>query len=392
MKLLAFLKVTLKSIVKELPIFVLTFAVYPIVLALVMGVIQKDMFTPVINDPIFSVIVVDEDNTRESKNLITFLESEDISKVLTIVTDDNDKYDYTLRIPQGYEESLLGKRTVAIKVEAEEKSSTSMGNILVNIVDRYNTEVSQGLIIQNNIESLNMTPESSEKLTNEVYTILNNAYSTSSINTNIHNVKRALNSYEYYSITFLNFTFIMLLIAVINSDSLEREIGVYNRIMSTSITRLQYFNYGFMSTYLQIAIASLIYIGAYRISGLSFKGSVILLLMISLAQSLLVTSLGSLIITIFKKKYGLLLVQLYMIYQVLFGGMLGPLDKWSSNAIFKTFAKFKPDVLITNSYKNYILYNNLSTISNYLLALIGISFGLYLINVLAIKMKWGESR
>ncbi len=392
MKLLAFLKVSLKSVIKELPVFALTFAVYPIVLALIMGYVQKDMFTPSINDPIFSIVVVDEDNTTESKSLISFLKSEDISKVLTIVYDDSEQYDYTLRIPTGYEESLLGKKNASVKVEAEEKSSASMGNILVNIVDKYNMEKSQGLIIHNNTEKLNMSSENKDKLINELSTILNNAYTTNSIKTNIHNVKKALNSYEYYSISFFNFIFVMFLIAVINSEALEKEIGLYSRIMSTSMTKLEYFNYGFMSNYLQIIIASLLYIGAYKICGLSFKGSISLLLLIVLTQSLMVTSLGCLISILFKKKYGLPLVQIFLIFQVIFGGVVAPLDKWSGNAIFKFFAKYKPDILITNSYKNFILYNNLSTIYNYLLIMIGISFALYLINILAIKMKWGESR
>lgn len=392
MKLLAYLKLSLKGLIKEFPAFLLSYAVYPIVLSLVMGYVQKDMFTPVVNDPIFSIIVVDEDNTKESQNLVSFLNSEDISKILTIKSNDSEKFDYTLRILKGYEDSLLGNSPSSIKVEAEENSSTTMGNVLVNIVDKYNKEISQDLIIRNNIENNSLSKEEKSKLVGEINAILTNAYSTDSIKTNIHNVRKNLNSYEYFSISFLNYAFIVFVMAVIASDALEKENGLYNRIMSTSITKFQYFNYGVMSNYLMMVVVNLIYVGAYKISGLSFKGSLPILLLIVLVQSFMITVIGTLISTIFKKKYGLPLVQVFLIFQLILGGMIGPLDKLGSNAIFTFFAKYKPDILISNTYKNYIIHNNLSSISNYLLIMVVISMVLYLINILAIQMKWGVSK
>ncbi|WMM25310.1 ABC transporter permease [Tissierella sp. MB52-C2] len=392
MKLLAYLKVSLKGIIKEFPTFVLSYAIYPIVLALVMGYVQKDMFTPAINDPIFSIIIVDEDNTKESQSLISFLNSADMSQVLTVQPSDSDKFDYTLRVPKGYSSSLLGKNSASVKVEAEEKSSTTMGNILVNIVDKYNLEVSQGLIISEGIEGSSLSEENKENLIMELRSALGNAYDTNSIKDNIHKVRKSLNSFEYYSVAFLNFSFIIFLMAVVASDALEKEQGLYSRIMSTSMTKVQYFNYGVMSNYLMMLVANLIYVGAYRISGLSFKGSLPILLLIVLVQSLMITIIGSLISTLFKKKYGLPFLQVFLVVHMILGGMVGPLHKWNSNPIFNFFAKYKLDAVIVNSYRNYIINNNLSSISNYLLIMVGISAILYLINILLIKMKWGVSK
>ncbi len=390
MKLLAFLKVSLKGIIKEFPTFVLSYAIYPIIIALVMGYVQKDMFTPVVNDPIFSIIIVDEDNTRESENLISFLNSEEISKVMTVKSSDSEKFDYTLRIPKGYEDSLLGKTSASVRVEAEEKSPTSLGNILVNIVDKYNKELSQGLVIHQNIE--NKSLENKDSLIEEINRVLIKAYTTDSIKNNIHSVRKSLNSYEYYSVSFLNFAFIIFLMAVIVSDALEKENGLYNRIMSTAITKWEYFNYGIMSNYLMMVVANIFYVGAYRVAGLSFKGSLPILLLIVLVQSFMITVIGTLISTIFKKKYGLPLIQVFLMVQMIFGGMIGPLHKWNKSPIFDFFAKYKPDAVIVNTYRNYLIHNNISSISNYLLIMLGISMILYLINLLAIQMKWGVSK
>ncbi len=389
MKLLAWLKVSLKGIIKEFPAFVLSYAMYPLILALVMGYVQQDMFTPTINDPIFSVVIVDEDNTKESQGLVSFLNSEEISQVMTIVSDDNEKFDYTLRISKGYKDSLLGNSRATVKVEAEEKSSTTMGNVLVNIVDKYNMEISQGMLISKNIENTSLTPEEKDKLVEEVYTILTEVYDTDSIENNIYSVRKSLDSFEYFSVTFLSFGFIIFVMAIIASDAIEKENGLRNRIMSTSITRFQYFNYGLVSNYFTMIVINSLYIGVYRLSGLSFQGPLPLLMLIILIQSLLITTIGTLISTLFKKKYGLPLVQIFLIFQMILGGMIGPLDKWTGNPLFEFFSKYKPDILISNTWRNYILNGNLSSMSNYLLIMIGISLGLYLINLLAVSMKWG---
>ncbi|MCK9444755.1 MAG: ABC transporter permease [Tissierellaceae bacterium] len=392
MKLLAYIKLSIKSIIREFPSFVLSYGVYPLVIALVMGYVQKDMFTPSISEPIFSVIIRDEDDSEQSRNLVAFLNSDEISQVMTVKNSEEGKFDYTLRIPEGYENSLLGNGSSTVKVEAEEKSSTSLGNILVSIVDRYNQEASQGLTIQRNIEKLPVSSGEKEKILSDINHILINANGSNSIKANLHTVKKSLDSYEYYSVTFLSFVFFIFLIAVISSDALEKEIGLYHRIMSTPMTRLEYFHYGFVSNYLTMIIANTIYVLVYRITGLSFGGSWALLAIIVSIQSLMITVIGTLISAVFKKKYGLILVQILLMTQMVIGGIIGPAHKFTSNAVLQGLSKLKPDILISNTYKNYMLVGSLSSISNYLLVMIGISLVLYMLNVLVVQMKWGVSK
>ena len=194
----------------------------------------------------------------------------------------------------------------------------------MSIIDKYNEEISQELVIRRNIENMPISAEEKENLILEINNILLKAYATEPIKSNIHTVRKSLNSYEYYSITFLSFAFVIFLMAVVSSDALEKEKGIYHRVMSTSMTRVQYFNYGFASTYFTMIIASLLYVFAYRIAGLSFNGPLVLLLLIVLVQSLMITAAGSLISTIFKKKYGIPLLQTLLIAQMAFGGLQVP--------------------------------------------------------------------
>lgn len=389
MKLWAFLKINIKGILKEFPSFFLSYGIFPLALALIMGYTQKELFTPSLNNPIMSVIIQDEDKTVQSKNLADFISSEEMSKIVTVKNSEDEAFDYTIIIPEGYEDSLLGKNSVSVIVEAQEKASTTMGNILMNVIDKYNEEVSQGLVIQKNIENMPIPSEEKEKLISDINSILIKAYLIQPIKSNIYTARKSLNSHEFYSITFLSFTFILLLMAVVISESTEREKEIYHRIMSTAITKMQYFNYNFLSNYLTVIIANLIYVLIYRISGLSFNGPLLILVLIILIQSLMITSIGSLISTLFKKKYGIPILQTLLIIQMAGGGFLEPITKYNSNALIDFLSKLKPDILIRNSYRNYLLDGSINSISNYLLIMLGISITLYIFNMVAIQKKWG---
>ncbi len=392
MKLLAYLKVSIKSIIKEFPTFIIAYGVFPIFLAFLMGFMLTDEFTPTFDNPLFSIVIVDEDNTISSNNLISFLKSEELSKVLTIEESDTEKFDYTLRIGRGYEDSLYGDTTAMVKVEAEEKSSTSLGNTLVNIVDKYNQEISQNLILQRNVDNKNLPKEERTILITEINDILSKAYTTNSIKTNIHDVKKSLNSYEYYSITLLVYLLIMVMMNTIMGSDLEKQNGIYNRVLSTPNTRLELFNYGLINSYFQLLIINLIYVFTFRISGYSFTGSLSILMIIVLIQSFLFTNLGQLIAGILGKKYGSPLVNVFLFYQIFFGGMFVKIDKFQNYRVFNAISKINPNILITNTYRNYLINNNFTSISNYLWITLGLSIILYIINVFVVKMRWGESK
>src|SRR5690606_20225416 len=137
----------------------------------IMGYTQKDLFTPSINNPIMSVVIQDEDNTVQSKNLVDFISSEEMSKVITVKNSQDENFDYTIRIPQGYEDSLLGNSSTSVIVEAKEKASTTLEHILMSIIDKYNEEISQGLVIRRNIENMPISAEEKENLILEINNI-----------------------------------------------------------------------------------------------------------------------------------------------------------------------------------------------------------------------------
>lgn len=381
MKLLAYMKLSIKGVFKQLPLIILTYVAFPIILALLVGYIQLDSSSPTINQAIFSIKILDEDNTQESKELISYLESGNVSKLIKIEKDSDD-LDYTVKIPKGYSIGLNGDKDIDIKIEAREDSSTSKGNMLVSLIDNYNKELTKSILIEKNMEDLDLK-------TGEINTIITNTYSMDSINTKIHRGEKTLSSYEYFSISFLGYVFILFIIAIITAENMGKEIGIYNRIISTGVTKLEYFNLELISNYFMMIVINAMYIFSFRILKLSFDGSLLILCLIILLQSLVITLVGSFIANIFTKKYALMFTQAYLMFHTIFGGIIGTPKALMDIKIFEFFSKYKPDKIIGDIYRNYIIYNDLSYISRDLLAVVIFSIGMYLINIIAVKREWG---
>ncbi len=84
MRLKAFIKLTLKSIFRELPVMIFTFAIFPIVISLLYGYFQKDMFNPKNEIDRIAIYVEDKDNSKLSNEFIKFLGSNELKKFIDI--------------------------------------------------------------------------------------------------------------------------------------------------------------------------------------------------------------------------------------------------------------------------------------------------------------------
>lgn len=331
-------------------------------------------------EPIFSIKILDQDNTPESKGLINYLESDDIAKLIKIENNSKD-IDYTVKIPKGYSKSLKKHQDIDIPIELSKDASTSKANILVNLVDSYNSEMTKALLIEENIENSNIE-------VGDLNMVFSDINSTKSIKTEIYKVEKTLTSYERHSILFLGFVFIWFISAIIASDNLVKEIDLENRILSTGISKVEYFNLEFISNYIMMVVINSIYIFIFRIFNFSFQGSILLLCLIILLQSLIITLIGSLIVNIFNKKYGIIITQAYLMFYIAIE-MIIKGTKLIDMKIFEILSKYKPDKILSDVYRNYIIYNDFESIGKYLLIIAIVSVVLYLINLASVKRKWG---
>lgn len=375
MKFKAFLKLTAKSTIKNLPSILLTFSIFPIFLGLIIGYFQKDTFTPSVEAPIMKVNIVDKDNTIQSKNLIKFLNSEEIKKIIEI---DEKKSKYELIIPKAYEASLLNNSESNIEIHVKKDGSVRRAEILGDIIDRYNAAISEGLYIEDRIEKASISQEEIETIGKKIFA----AYNTELIENKLVKNKKSLTSYEHTSIIYLSY---MLLLVLMSSNKGTDEF--HNRIMSTPITKIQYFKYNQGTFYFLALFLNILYVMTYRISGLSFQGSLPILILIILAQTLLISSLSGFITAFFKKKFITPILSVLMIMQLLLG-LTSPTVESTNFEFLKLVAKkYSPDILISSTFRNYLIYNKLDSIKYNLILIILVSIALYILSLL--KLKWG---
>ncbi|EPY2275984.1 ABC transporter permease [Clostridium sporogenes] len=392
MRLKAFIKLKLKSVFSELPIMIFTFAIFPIVLSSLYGYFQKDMFNPKNEIDKIAICVEDKDNSKLSNEFIKFLGSDELEKFIDIKKDKEKAIEEVI-IPKGYEKSIIEDKEITIKINEREKDKEVSSKILKDLIDNYNKELKNNLTIGNNINKMDISKEKKDLLVKEISEKIIKTYKKDVIKNFIVKSTRNLTSYEYYSVSILSFMFIVTIMSLCNEYYEEKKKSIFQRTLSTSISKVEYFNYSLVSWYIFAVLFNSIYVLSYRFLGLSFKGNIGLLLLIVLTKSLLEVAISSVIIAFFKEqKIAVICLNTLIILSVSLGGVFYPLEKVinSFNKIFRAITNFAPNVLIIKTYKSFLIYNSFEAIRYYLITFIFISIVLYSISLLKVNIKWGD--
>ncbi|HDK7156767.1 TPA: ABC transporter permease [Clostridium botulinum] len=392
MRLKAFIKLTLKSVFRELPVMIFTFAIFPIVLSSLYGYFQKDMFNPKNEIDRIAIYVEDKDNSKLSNEFIKFLGSNGLEEFIDMKKS-KEKAIEEIVIPKGYEKSIIEDKEITIKINEREKDKEVSSKILKDLIDNYNKEVKNNLTIGNNINKMDISKEKKDLLVKEISEDIIKIYKKDAIRNSIVKSTRNLTSYEYYSVSILSFMFIVTIMSLCNGYYEQKKKGIFQRTLSTSISKVQYFNYSLVSWYIFAVLFNSIYVLSYRLLGLSFKGNIGLLLLIVLTKSFLEVAISSVVIAFFKEqKMAVIFLNALIIISVSLGGVFYPLEKVinSFNKIFRVISDFAPNVLIMKTYKTFLIYNSFGAIKYYLITFILISMVLYSISLLKINMKWGD--
>ncbi|MFV3012328.1 ABC transporter permease [Clostridium botulinum] len=392
MMLKAFVKLRLKSVFKELPIMIFTFAIFPIILSSLYGYFQKDMFSPKNEIDKIAICIEDKDNSKLSNEFIKFLGSNELKKFIDIKKNKEKAIEEVI-IPKGYEKSIIEDKEIAIKINEREKDKEVSSKILKDIIDNYNKELKNNLTIGNNINKMDISKEKKDLLVKEISKDITKIYKKDAIRNSIVKSTRNLTSYEYYSVSILSFMFIVTVMSLCNRYYEEKKKGIFQRTLSTSISKTEYFNYSLISWYIFAVLFNSIYVLSYRFLGLSFKGNIGLLLLIVLTKSLLEVAISSVVIAFFKEqKMAVIFLNTVLIISVSLGGVFYPLEKVinSFNKIFRAISNFAPNVLIIKAYKSFLIYNSFEAIKYYLITFILVSMVLYSVSLLKINIKWGD--
>ena len=382
MRIKATIKVTIKAILAQWKMTILMFSIFPLIIGLLMGTVQKDMFKPDVNRDKINISLIDKDNSNTSKSFKSLLETKELKEIFSIT----DKGEYEIIIPEGYEKDISNLNDTTIIINEKKRVSSTNELIIKSVIEEYGKRLTETMVISNKINAIDIMEK--DKLFNEVIHSLNKNSSIATLKQNIIEGERVLSSFENQAATMMSFMVFTMIISCIGGFHMDKSNGSNKRLVSTPMTKCDFFNLDLLLFFLVSLIYGAIYILSFRITGLAFKGvSLVNVIAILICQSLLITSVAGIIIAFFGKNAANTVVIVLMYTHIIFGGGFIPLKEVNSK-LFVNISRFSPGNLISETYTNCMLFNSFSTISKYLIIMLAISTIAYFISILKVKIKW----
>ncbi|MBD7910527.1 MULTISPECIES: ABC transporter permease [Clostridium] len=347
MKLLVYLKTTFKGVIATLVPTLAMFILLPVVIAGVMGFVKSDEGENSLKLKQLKVSIIDEDNSKASNSLIEFLKTDDINKLIE-VTNYGDAY---IKIPKGYEESLLLQKDSNIILEESGKGHSVLSTLKV-VIDKYH-------------ENLNLVRHGENA--RELSKILNESF----IENEIIDYKKDLTSYELMASTLSEFVISMMILNLIRASYVEVSRNINMRILVTPITRQRVLVYESIGIFFYSFIILLCYTLFFKAFGIAFKGSLLVILEIIIPAALLITTMSKFITCCIGKKYGQVVG--IMIFALPILGM----EMFTGKG--NLLAKFAPTHYITKAFESFSLNGSITGSEKELLWIIGISILLFII-------------
>lgn len=359
MKLLVYVKTTLKGIVSSLPITIGCYVLFPIVLASAMSFLLNGVDNSDTKVKKVEFQIVDNDKSEYSKSLITMLKTDELKEYIKISKDSENK----VIIPKGYENTFTknDKHNVII----EQKDADVVSQIIKSCVDNYNKSVA--LLGQTDNQE-----------------IIEKALKTNTVlNKTIKNTTSKDNSQLIITSCF-GFVITMLIMSFTLSNYKPEAKNLAQRNEALPISKMEYLLYESISTIIYSFIMMFSYVFVYRLMGKAFTGNLALIILVILAVSVLIAGIASCIYYLFGEKIAQVIGMLLYIVPLIGGEMFtGETTKLSLASITHYVNNLLID--ISNNSFNFLSKDNLI-----ILAIPSICFLLAIIKikVCEVKRKW----
>lgn len=349
MRLLYYIKTTLKSMVSSGAITLVYFIGFPIILAGFMGFVQNTAHDTPLKLKSLNIQIVDQDNSGMSKNLVDFIKSDDMKDIVKVV---DSKPEAEVIIPEGYEKNLLLLNKSEVIINKKEEGYNAITSTLKIILDKYHQSI-----------YVSLSGGSSEEL--------NKIIGTSIIDEEIIDIPKTANTFETTVASMLGFVISMLIFSNIQSGYTDISMNLDKRVKSAPLTRVQFLLYdaSALLVYSFIIIAG--YVLFFRFAGMGFEGNIISLMLLVLIASILVVGTVKLIATLFGAKYGRILGGLVFILPIVGGEVF--MGK-GNNVAFLT-----PTHYLNNAFTLYNLNGNLEGTGKWILIVLVVSLASFLI-------------
>ncbi|QQK07868.1 ABC transporter permease [Miniphocaeibacter halophilus] len=348
--IIATLKQFYSTIKKNFASYFFTFLVMPIGLSLLLSSFNTSLFSGEIETNPLSITIKDKDKSDYSKILEKTFEDKEMKKFFKV----EEKGDYLITIPKEFENEILESGKFNITVETIGNNSSIFG---LETIESVLNSIGNGIVksIENNKISQSLNEENlKEKVFNDLTQIQNTAFLE---NRKIESSSK-LTSQSFYAMTLMQFLFLNYLVsAVVGSKKLSETTALFQRIDMLPVNKIKYNLVDTFGDSFILILFAFVYILIYRVLGKAFTENLgmyfIAILIISITVGFILFLFKNI-----KKEVAIVIANIAMYLQLVFGGMLGPVEKLFSGTIMEklsniNFNKIFLDPLM-NAFNNNI--------------------------------------
>lgn len=359
MRLLYFIKMTLKGLKSNILVTAIFFLAFPIILAFIMGVAKDLSHTSPIDIKETKINIEDRDNSKMSKELIKYLENDNLKDFFKIDSEAKS----SLIIEKGYEKELLDLKGGSLIINQKENQDNYGVNILKSILDKYH-------------ENIYAT------LKNDRGQVINNIDNSTIIKSNIIQKRDNKSLYKETIVSMIGFLVGMLIYNLIKGNNTDLGQNISKRIISFPITRSRLYIYESVSSFIYVFIILSIYVFFFRFAGIAFNGNLLDLLILILVGTFLVVSVESVLLSLFGKKFSNIIGAGIFLLSVFAGKAFGEIGS--------SVGLISPTEYLDKSFIQYNLNGNIGGCEKWVGIILIVSIILFLIGL--VKEKFNERR
>ncbi|WP_027097374.1 ABC transporter permease [Clostridium paraputrificum] len=356
MRILYYVKTTLKGMFANGLVTIAYFVLLPVILAGVMGFMKSSTHNNPLKLKKVIVSVMDEDKTNMSQSLIDFLKSEEIQELITISDEDSN---CDLIIKEGYEKNLtsLTKGNIVIKKNNNERN-TAIETLKV-ILDKYHKSMYVGIS--------GGSQEELERLKDN-----------KAVKNVIIDVEENISPYKMMSSSMIGFVVTMLIYGLIEGSYSKQSVNLSNKIRSAPTSRLGLLISDLVTNFIYCFIIMSVYVLFFRVTRVNFTGNIFSLTLILGVSSLFMSTISMMVLSLFGPKYG------KIVGVIMFLIPIASMEMFSG--VESILSSLSVTHLIIKVVNWFTLYGTLKGVNSSILILFGLSVIFFIVSIIKESM------
>lgn len=382
MKIIYYLRMIFRSVFTQFPMLFLMYVIFPFALSFFMSSSMAGVLEPTIEDPNIEVYVSDEDGTEQSNTLQEMIRSKELNRIFDVKTDEDDA-EFIIRIPSGFGAQIKQNPVKPVEIEGKNAASRNTGRLLQFVLSDLTSELGEAMVLAEQVQTSSLNEQEKIALQEEVAAL----QEKNSISAETYSSETMLSSKEYFSVVIISYLMVLFLSSSVSAEGMTESIGFAKRWRAAPITKWEAWGMEVLGNTLYFFLFIFLYIVMWRVVGSIFQQNPMYLLLIIFLHALIVGLANSFITYTFSNAVGKIIVNAFLFFVLIFGGMLGPLEKMTGMAIFERLNSETVTYFITKPYWTVMTHNSWQELAPIILQLIFIVGGLTILNVLSIRFR-----